>query len=272
MTRTFNGELFKAEAHIARLFHSIKYADLAVPLTPGEVLELTRQVVQHNRQFLQAGEDLAVVQFVTAGESAMYSDGAPILEQPTVCIHTFRLPFARWRSFFVSGARVAVPSTRHIPPQCIEPKTKNRSRLHWHLAEREVKKNQPDAIPLLLDLDGNLTETPGANFLIYKKEKSGGTIFSPRSRNILQGISLQTVREIASELNINWIEKDLQIYDALGADEAWLTSTPYGIAPCTRVNGHAIGSGEIGPGWNAVIKAWSERVNCDIASQILHHK
>jgi branched-chain amino acid aminotransferase len=140
--------------------------------------------------------------------------------------------------------------------------------MHWHLAEREVKKNRPDSIPLLLDLDGNLTETPGANFLLYKNDK----IYSPRSRNILNGVSLQTVREIARELNIEWVEKDLQLYDALSADEAWLTSTPYGVAPCTRVNGHAVGNGEIGAGWKAILNSWSERVNCDIAAQILHQK
>ena len=268
MTRTFNGVLFRAEDHITRLFTSLKYGDISLPLAPCEVLDITRQVVEHNLKFLHEGDDLAVVQFVTAGESAMYSDGAPIRDQPTICIHTFRLPFARWRPFFVSGAHVVVPSTRHIPAQCIDAKTKNRSRLHWHLAERDVRRSESNAIPLLLDLSGNLTETPGANFLIYKND----TIFSPHSRNILGGVSLQTVREIAKELGIGWVEKDLQIHDALGADEAWLTSTPYGIAPCTRVNGAAVGHGEIGPGWKAIIKAWSERVNCDVAAQILHHK
>jgi branched-subunit amino acid aminotransferase/4-amino-4-deoxychorismate lyase len=265
MTRTFNGALFRAEDHLARLFASLKYGGIAIPLAPGEVLDITRQVVEHNVRLLNAGEDLAVVQFVTAGESAMYSDGQPIRQQPTVCIHSFRLPFARWRSFFQEGARVAVPSTRHLPPQCVDPKTKHRSRLHWHLAEREVKRGDPDAIPLLLDLDGNLTETPGANLLLYKND----TVFSPRSRAILGGVSRQTAREIARELGLGWVEKDLQIYDALNAEEAWLTSTPYCIAPCTRLNGAAIGNGQIGPAYKALLKAWSERVNCDIAAQIL---
>jgi branched-subunit amino acid aminotransferase/4-amino-4-deoxychorismate lyase len=267
MTRTFNGALFRAGEHVARLFASLRYGGIAIPLTPDEVLDITRQVAEHNAQLLNAGEDLAVVQFVTAGESAMYADGQSTRDQPTVCIHSFRLPFARWRSFFQNGARVAVPSTRHLPPQCVDPKTKNRSRLHWHLAEREVKQGDPDAIPLLLDLEGNLTETPGANVLIYRND----TVFSPTSRNILGGISLQTVREIAREIGIDWVEKDLQFHDALNADEAWLTSTPYGIAPCTRINGAAIGGGEPGPGWKRVLSVWSERVNCDIAAQILNH-
>lgn len=265
MTRTYNHVLFRPEDHIARLFASLKYGGIALSLTRGEVLDITRQVAQHNAQFLSEGEDLAVVQFVTAGQSAMYSDALPARDGATICIHSFRLPFARWRRFFAEGAHVIVPNTRHVPPECVDPRTKNRSRLHWWLAEQEIKKSDPDALPLLLDLDGNLTETPAANFLMLKSD----TVYSPQCRNILGGISLQTVHEIISELGMKWVEKDLQIYDALAADEAWLTSTPYGVAPCTRINFKAIGKGEPGPAWKAVLKVWSERVGHDVAAQIL---
>ena len=36
-----------------------------------------------------------------------------------------------------------------------------------------------------------------------------------------------TLRELVPELGLGWVEKDLQPYDAVNADEAWLTSTPY---------------------------------------------
>jgi branched-subunit amino acid aminotransferase/4-amino-4-deoxychorismate lyase len=157
------------------------------------------------------------------------------------------------------------PSIRHIPPQCIDPKTKNRSRLHWHLAEQQAHAVDPRAISLLLDLDGNITECAGSNFLVIKDR----IIYSPTSRNILQGISLVTVRDLAATLNLEWVEKDLQTYDVINADEAWLTTTPYCLAPCTRINGIPIGSGQPGPLWREMLRAWSTLVNVDIEAQIL---
>jgi branched-subunit amino acid aminotransferase/4-amino-4-deoxychorismate lyase len=194
----------------------------------------------------------------------MYADGLPVRDELTVCVHTFRLPFARWRPWFETGAHCVVPETRQLPPECVDPKTKNRSRLHWHLAERAAKQVDPAAVPLLLDFEGNLTETPAANFLLFKD----GVVFSPPAHKVLGGISKQTVQEISEELGWQWVENELQIRDALNADEAWLTSTPYCIAPCVRLNGEPIGSGAIGDGYRAVLRAWSTRVGCDIAAQI----
>jgi branched-chain amino acid aminotransferase len=159
---------------------------------------------------------------------------------------------------------VVTPAIRHIPPQCIEPKMKNRSRLHWWLADQQSQAVDPKAITLLLDLDGNITECAGSNFLIA----SGRTVYSPTSRNILEGVSLVTVRELAAELGWAWVEKDLQPYDVVNADEAWLTTTPYCIAPCTKINNIPVGAGKPGPMFAELMVAWSKRVGLDILKQI----
>jgi branched-subunit amino acid aminotransferase/4-amino-4-deoxychorismate lyase len=268
MTRTFRGELFRAEDHIARLFASLEYSEIPLALAPAEVLEISREVAAHNFRFSREGEDLAVVQFATPGENLMYApdggSGAMNL-QPTFCVHSFPLPFAKWRPFFEIGAHCATPPTRAVPSQCVDPRVKNRSRLHWWRAEKAAQKMEPRALSLLLDFDGNITECAGANFLIVREN----TIFSPRSATILNGISRQTVREIGAELGYDWIEADLQIADVLSADEAWLSSTPYCLAPCVRLNGSAIGNGKIGAHFSRVLPAWSERVGVDIRAQIL---
>jgi branched-subunit amino acid aminotransferase/4-amino-4-deoxychorismate lyase len=69
-------------------------------------------------------------------------------------------------------------------------------------------------------------------------------VLSPTTRNILPGISRQTVIELCGELNIPFGERDLQIYDAINADEAFLASTPYCLAPVSRINGVTIGDGK----------------------------
>lgn len=266
MTRTFAGAPFRLDDHLSRLYASLEYGGISISLTPEQMHEQTLHLIRENYPLLDKGYDLAIVCFVTAGESPVYAGwkdrNAPI--KPTICIHSFPLAFGNWQQMFVDGAHVVTPATRHIPSECIDAKSKHRSRLHWFLADRQTRAVDPQALSLLLDTDGYITESTGANFLVYKD----GAVFSPTDRNILQGISLQTVREIAAELNLKWVEKDLLVDDVVRADEAWLTSTPYCIAPCTRINHTTIGNGGIGPVFRAIQAKWNERVGMDIERQI----
>jgi branched-chain amino acid aminotransferase len=153
---------------------------------------------------------------------------------------------------------------RQIPSVCIDPKIKCRSRMHWWLADQESHQVDPLAVSLCLDLNGNVTETGGSNFLIV----SEGAIISPAPHHILPGISIQTVRELCAELEIEFLEHDFQVYDVINADEAMLASTPYCLAPITKINGVPIGSGQPGPVFERLMQAWSERVGLDIMGQL----
>ena len=266
MTRTFRHAPFRLEEHVRRLLRSCKYAGFELDLDHDGLVECTRRLIESNSGLIGPEQDLGVVHFVTPGENRIYagSAGGSARVEPTLCIHSFPLPFSVWRPYFRLGAHVVTPSIRHVPPQCVDPKTKNRSRLHYWLADRQTQSVDPAATSLLLDLDGNLTECSGANFVLVEDD----TIFTPTSRNILEGVSLVTLREMAPELGLGWVEKDLQPYDAVNADEAWLTSTPYCLAPCTRINDTPIGNGRPGPMFGRAMETWSRRVGMDILAQI----
>ena len=141
---------------------------------------------------------------------------------------------------------------------------KYRSRLHYWLAEQEAKAVDPNAATLLLDLDGNVTEFSGGNILIVKD----GAIISPTTRNILPGISRQTVMELAGELGIPFIEKDFQTYDVCNADEAFEATTPFCLMPVTKINNIPIGNGEPGPVCFRLLDAWGATVGVDIVGQM----
>ena len=267
MTRTFAHKTFRAVDHVSRLYRSARYAGIDLPLCAEEMLAATEELVERNTALIGEAEELGIVHFITPGENRIYagSCAATARLEPTVCIHSFPMPFEEWRHFFTEGVHLVTPSIRHIPPQCIDPKMKNRSRLHWWIADQQSQAVDPKATSLLLDLDGNITECSGSNVVIVK----GRTIYTPTSRNILEGISLVTVRELAPGLGLDWVEKDLQPYDVVNADEAWLTTTPYCMAPCVKLNGVAIGDGKPGPVFGEVTTAWSELVGLDIVAQIV---
>src|SRR5262249_6571462 len=110
----------------------------------------------------------------------------------------------------------------------------------------------------------NVTETSGANFLIVE----GGTIVSPTTVNTLPGISRAMVIELAGKLGIPFVERDLQVFNVINADEAFTASTPYCLMPVTKINGVAIADGRPGPMVRRLLAAWSEEVGLDIERQI----
>jgi branched-subunit amino acid aminotransferase/4-amino-4-deoxychorismate lyase len=262
MTRTFRHRPFRLEDHLARLYRSLKYTRLNIGLTVGELERVSRELIAANAQGIGPHEELGLIHFVTAGEHPVYagSAAASTPATPTVCAHTFPLPFQLWAEKMLVGAKLVTPSIRHVPPQCFDPKMKYRSRMHYYLADQEAQLVDPAAIALLLDLDGNVTETSGANFLMVQD----GQLVSPGRRNILPGISRQNVIELARKLGIGFTERELQVHDVMNAEEALLTSTPFCLMPVASLNGVAIGGGVPGPIFKQLASAWSEQLGIDI--------
>lgn len=267
MTRTFRQQPYKLDDHLDRLYRSLKYTRMDVSISRKELGSITREVVQHNAKLIHREDELGVIHFVTAGEFPIYAGmaGRQANSQPTVCVHTFPMPFELWAPKMQTGAHLVTPSIRHVPPQCYDPKMKYRSRMHYYLADKEAQLVHPDASALLLDLDGNVTETGGANFLIVER----GTIVSPTLVNTLPGISRATVIELARKLGIPFVERNIQVYNVINADEAFTTTTPYCLMPVTRINGLPIGEGKPGPTARRLLTAWSEEVGLDIERQII---
>lgn len=266
LTRTFRHQPFRLEDHVERLFDSARSARITPPLSLDESIRAARELIAHNAALLAASDDLALCQFLTPGEIGVYAGrpGRAGDSMPTFCMHTFPLPFANWRHYFTDGVHVVTPSVRQIPPQCWDPKMKCRSRMHWWLADNEARQSDPLAVALCLDLDGNLAETSSANFLIVR----GNSVISPSPRHILRGISLRTIEELCSELGLAFEMRDLQVIDVLGADESLLASTSFCLAPVTRINHAATGTGRPGPVFDRLIAAWSRRVGVNIVEQI----
>jgi branched-chain amino acid aminotransferase len=133
-------------------------------------------------------------------------------------------------------------------------------------AEFEVTSNNPDAWPILLDMNGNMSEGPGSNFFIVKD----GKVITPKEQYVLAGISRSTALELASELGMEISETDIDLYDVYTADEAFVTSTSFCICPVASVNGAIIGESNIpGPITRRLLNAYSGLVGIDIEQQYL---
>lgn len=263
--RTFHQKPYRMEDHARRFYRSCKYACIEPPVSLEQTMEISRRLIDSNSRVWE-GRELGLVYYMTAGENSVYAGAAGLPREmtPTYVQHTFPLPFELWREYFIQGIHCITPSVRHWPPQCLSSKIKNRNRLHMWIGDHEAHLGDPEAVALYLDLDGNVTETSGANFVIYRD----GAVVSPRRRNILWGISLTVLTEILAEMGVPFVEDDMQTYDIVNADEAWLPTTPYCLAPVVKINGILIGDGKPGRMWRTLLSRWSEIVSKDIYAEI----
>lgn len=264
--RTFNHKPYRIRDHVERFYRSCKYACIEPPVSIDETMDISYKIIENNAALIKPDEELGLVYYITAGENFVYAGSAGLSGNmtPSYIQHTFPLPFHLWRDYFINGIHCITPSVRHFPPACLSSKIKNRNRLHMWIGEQEAHLADPKAVPLFLDIHSNISETGGSNFVIYKD----GTVISPRRKNILWGISLQVLTELLEEMKIPFREEDIQTYDVINADEAWLPTTPYCLGPVVKINGIPVGTGKPGTMWRQIIDKWSVAAGKDIYKEI----
>src|SRR4051794_9643823 len=135
MTRTFRQRPYRLGDHIDRLYRSLKYTRLDIRLPKEELTRVSLELIEHNAALLDEEGELGLIHFVTAGELPVYagSSGQGARTTPTVCAHTFPMPFELWAAKMRAGQHLVTPAIRHVPPQCFDPKMKYRSRMHYFL-------------------------------------------------------------------------------------------------------------------------------------------
>jgi len=267
MTRSFNKKQFKLDEHLERLFASIKYLRIPLTMTTGEMKEKVYETIEKNEPFFRKDDEHRIMIDVSRGLLSIYQGVVGINKGPNVIIADFPL---RWTvssmgSLFDTGINAVITSQRAIPAYLLEPKVKNRSRLHYLMANIEVSGYKGDNNwALLLDPDGFIAEGTGDNFFIVKDE----VIITPEPRNILKGISRAYIFELAKQLGLECIEKNIESYDVYMSDEAFITGTPFCILPVTSLNSEMIGDVKMGRITGKLLQTWSKNVGVDIIRQI----
>ena len=249
---------------MARLFRSLAYARIDSGLTIEQMTAISRETVERNLATRTPENDFALWQVISRGDR-MAGDKAPA----TVVMYCLDVGFSGFAYAYIDGLKLVTPGVRRTPPQCADPKAKLTNRMNQLQARFEAQQSDPEALPLMLDLDGNIAESNTANFFFV----SGGKLCTSRARNVLGGITRTTILEIATKLGIEVVEGDFAPYDVYTADEAFLSGTSGTMLPVKSLNGSLIAGGETlpGPVTMQLIRAWNEMVGFDFVAQALHH-
>jgi branched-chain amino acid aminotransferase len=230
------GYLFRMGDHIKRFSRSCQKFLLENPYSDDETVTILTNLVK-----LAGLKDAYIWWAVTRGQLQGDDRTSPSYVN---AFYAFVTPY----SFILGdelrtrGANLRVSDEYvRISPAAVDPTAKN---FHW----MDMKLSVFDALThdadwsVLTDGNGNLTEAPGSNVFLIKD----GVIKTPAS-GCLEGITRQTVADLAGELSIPVEFTTLTVAELENADEAFLTSTAGGIMPASRVNDKPLG-GSNGPG------------------------
>jgi len=260
--RTFRGELFRLREHLDRLERSLRISGIRTNESIEDLAEIAGRLVAGNIEFSDPQDDIGLCIFITPGPYLAMAEGHTT--GPTVCLHTYRLPFGLWSEAYERGISLRTTSIKQIPRDCWPAELKCRSRMHYYLADRLAAQAEPGSRALLLDDDGFVCETSTANVVVYDP---GEGLISPPQEKVLPGISLHAAAELAKPLGIAWKHRDFAIDELAGAEEVFLTSTPNCILPVTQFNSARVGKGKPGPIFAKLLSAWNDLVSLDIAAQ-----
>ena len=109
---------------------------------------------------------------------------------------------------------------------------------------------------IMLDKNGYISEGSGENIFIVKD----GNIYTPTTNHCLNGITRQSVIQIAKDLNLQVKEKNLDYDELLNADEAFFTGTAAEVVPIRSLDNNVIASGQRGPVTEQLQKAYLDQV------------
>ena len=261
--RTFGGSLFRLEQHLARLARSLAIVGIELGMPVEKLGEIARELAAKNHALLDAADDLGLSMFVTPGQYSTFAAGG-VAPGPTVGLHTYPLPFHLWHEKYERGESLVVTDVMQVPSACWPTELKCRSRMHYYLADKQARQQEPGARALMLEERGFVTEASTANVLVYYRDVG---LVSPPKEMILPGVSAATVEELAGRLGIPFSFRSLTVDDVAAADEVLLCSTSPCVWPVTRLNGRPIRDGKSGDIGRRLLAAWSELVGIDIQRQ-----
>ena len=228
---------FRLKDHFERLDRSCKTLHMKLPLTTEALVKLTVELLAKNkhrenvyiRPFVYKTSDI-----VSVFNLDRLENGFGIYTVPLGSILNVK-----------EGINAVFSSWRRVDSHTVPPGAKPTGiYLNTSLAKTEAEEKGADEA-ILLNLDDSIAEGSAENLFIVK---SGKLITPSIDQNILEGITRNTVIELAEkELNIRTAQRKVQKDELWTCDEIILTGTGMEIAPVVKIEDRAVGSGKVGP-------------------------
>ena len=230
---TDNGpSIFRADAHLKRLYESASIYSIDIPYTPEELTEAMDEIIRKNG--LRSCY-LRVLCYHGSGSLGVLPRNCPV----ELTILAWPMGAYLGSGSLEQGVRVTISRWVKFHSRMIPTTAKACGQyLNSLLALREaVEKGYDEAI--LLNEEGTIAEGTGENLFIVR---GGRLLTNDEKSSILLGITRDAVIRIANDLGYPVDVGPLQVEDLLMADEAFFTGTAAEVTPIREVDGQQIGA------------------------------
>ncbi|WP_435236361.1 aminotransferase class IV [Psychromonas sp. PT13] len=235
--RLYDGKWAFFDEHMDRLFESCKAVSLDIGMDRNEIAAAMAMTAEANGMTTDAHCRL----MITRGKKAKPFQH-PTLSRwgPTiVMIMEHSKPVT---DLLDKGIRLAtVPQVRGLP-MSQDAKFNSHSKLNCVLACIQAQQVGADE-GLMLDPHGFVNTTNACNFFIVRK----GEVWTSTGDYCMKGVTRQKVIDLCKENDIPIYEKNYSLYEAVSADEAFLTGTFGAQTPVAEIDGKKIGEQGAGP-------------------------
>ena len=226
--------IFRLDDHTKRLFNAASRISIEIPFSQEELNKAQCETLTRNnldegylRPIVYLGneglglraKDLSVNVAIAAWEWPSYMD--PDAKKKGISV--MKSSYKQYESSLHSGNKI------------IGTYFSNTMALH-----EALDKGADEAI--MMDKNGHISEGSGENIFIVKD----GAIFTPTTKHCLNGITRQSVIQIANDLGFEVVEKNLDYDDLVEADEAFFTGTAVEITPISNLDNKPINTGKRG--------------------------
>lgn len=227
--------IFRLEDHTNRLFESAELIGMKIPFQASVLNDAQSEVVALNE-----------LNNAYIRPMCFYGSEGMGLRADNLKVHAIVAAWD-WGSYLgddkiLNGIKVKVTD---FPKRCdksmIHKAKATGNYLYSMLALKDALNSGFDEA-LILDIDNNVNEGSGENFFMI----IDNTFYTPKDGTVLNGITRQTIMEIACDLNYKVEEKDISVEDVKSCDEAFFTGTAAEVTPIIQVDDKKINNGRPG--------------------------
>ena len=235
--RLYDGRWAFFDDHMDRLFDSCRAVSLDIGMSREEIAAALAMTAEANGMTSDAHCRLMVTRGVKVRpfQHPTLSRSGPTV----VIIMEHSKPVDRMEG---AGIRLAtVPQVRGLP-HAQDAKLNSHSKLNCVIACLQAEAAGADEA-LMLDPHGFVNTTNSCNFFIVRR----GEVWTSTGDYCMNGVTRAKVIEVCRANAIPVLEKNYSLYEAYGAEEAFLTGTFGAQTPVALIDGKAIGDGTAGP-------------------------
>ncbi|HEX9683993.1 MAG TPA: branched-chain amino acid transaminase [Acidimicrobiales bacterium] len=229
--------VFRLTDHIERLFRSAQIFMIDIPFTVEEIVEATKETVRVNKV-----DSCYIRPLVYLGYGEMGLNPLPCPVNVSIAVWP-------WGTYLgdegvTNGVRMKISSWQRHSPNAMPPAAKGTGMyINSSMAKVEaIKAGYDEAI--LLSPQGYVSECTGENLFVVR---DGRITTPPASAGALEGITQDSVFDIARDEGIPAEFGNVLRSDLYTADEAFLSGTAAEIVPIASVDDRPLGDGKPGP-------------------------